>query len=150
MTRNVNTDLDQEIPLISPKIIKNKKPKRKRKIPTERQEQIWFVTWLKKRGYKVHHSPNGGRRHILEGYNLKLMGVSRGFPDVFVALKCGPYTSFFVEMKPVKGGKLEDEQVEWLNHLRSQGFYAECAHGFVEAKEMFLHYLSCALHTPDA
>lgn len=113
-----------------------------RKNPTERQEQIWFVTWLKKQGYWCHHSPNGGKRHFIEGYNLKLMGVSKGFPDVFVPLPMGKYHSLFIEMKPLKGGKIEKEQSEWINYLREKGFYAEVAHGFEEAKRIFLEYLS--------
>lgn len=113
-----------------------------RKVPTEREEQIHFVIWLKKQGFRVHHSPNGGKRNIIEGYNLKMMGVSRGFPDIFVCIKSGHYSSFFVEMKPLKGGKVEEGQIEWLEHLRAQGFYAEVARGAEEAKRLFLHFLS--------
>jgi len=112
------------------------------KLPTERQEQIWFVVWLQKRGYRVSASANGGSRNLLEAINLKKMGVSKGFPDVEVPLPAGPYHGFYVEMKRQKGGKLSPEQAEWLNYLREKGYYAEVARGFEAAKELFLHYLS--------
>ena len=116
--------------------------RRKSVVPWEFQEQIWFVHWLHERGYVCHHSPNGFKRTEAQGQLLKRMGMSKGFPDVFVALKSGIYSSFFVEMKRIKGGKLTKEQAEWLLHLRAQGFYAECAHGCEHAKEMFTHFLS--------
>ena len=149
MTRNVGNSSSQ-IPMIAPPaIVRKKRPGKhpNRKIPTERQEQIWFITWLRKQGYRCHHSPNGGKRNILEGYNLKMMGVSAGFPDVEVPLPSGHYHGFYCEMKPIKGGRLTDEQREWLSYLRDKGYWAEVAHGFEEAKEMFLHYLS---FTPKA
>lgn len=112
-----------------------------RKSPSERLEQIRFIAWLKKEGFRCHHSPNGGKRHLLEAYNLKMMGVSKGFPDVFVPLSSGHYHSFFVEMKSEKG-KLTEEQKDWIEYLKDKGFYAGCAHSFEEAKNMFLEYLS--------
>lgn len=100
------------------------------------------MTWLKKQNFRVHHSPNGGRRSLNEGYLFKMMGVSKGFPDVFVCLRTPVYTSFYIEMKPIKGGKVEPEQAQWLQCLREQGAYAEVANGFEEAKKMFTFYLS--------
>lgn len=115
--------------------------KKKRNHP-ERDEQIKFVTWLRKQGFRCHHSPNGGSRHLLEAMQLKRMGTSAGFPDVFVPLPTPKYHSFFVEMKPIKGGTLNENQVDWLSYLREKGFFAEEAHGFEEAKSLFLQYLA--------
>lgn len=71
-----------------------------------------------------------------------MMGTSKGFPDVFVPIPTKKYHAFFLEMKPIKGGKLEIEQIEWIKYLRENGFFAEVAHGFDEARLKFLHYLS--------
>jgi hypothetical protein len=79
---------------------------------------------------------------MLEAIQLKRMGVSAGFPDIEVPLPSGHYHGFYCEMKPEKGGKLSENQIEWLDYLRSKGYYAEVAHGFEEAKAHFLHYLS--------
>lgn len=117
--------------------VKVKKP-----IPTEAQEQIMFVVWLRKQGFRVSASANGGSRNLLEAMKMKRMGVSPGFPDVEVPLPSGHYHGFYCEMKRQKGGKVSPEQIEWLNYLRDKGYWAEVARGFEEAKEMFLHYLS--------
>lgn len=110
--------------------------------PSEKHEQICFVVWLKKQGYKVSASANGGSRHFLEAMSLKAMGVSKGFPDIQVPLPIGPYHGFYCEMKRQKGGKISSEQAEWIDYLKSKNYFAGVAYGFEEAKEMFLHYLS--------
>lgn len=112
------------------------------KLPTERQEQILFVTWVRKQGYRLSASANGGSRHMLEAINLKRMGVSAGFPDIEIPIPCGHYHGFYVEMKRQKGGRLTPEQAEWLSYLREQGYFAQMAKGFEEAKQMFLDYIS--------
>lgn len=118
------------------------KLKKKETIPTERVEQIRFVAWLKRQGYRVSGSANGGKRHYIEASLFKLMGVSPGFPDIEVPFPCGKFHGFYVEMKRIKGGRASAEQIDWLNYLREQGYYAEVAHGFEEAKELFNHYTS--------
>lgn len=79
---------------------------------------------------------------------MKRMGVSPGFPDVEVPLPIGPFHGFYIEMKRQKGGKVSEEQREWINYLKDKGYYAEVARGFEEAKEMFNYYLS--FHKPAA
>ena len=116
-------------------------------MPTERQEQIKFVVWLRKQGFRVSASANGGSRNYFEACNLKRMGVSPGFPDIEVPLPSGNYHGFYVEMKRQKGGKVSKEQIEWLSYLKDNGYFAEIANGFEEAKTLFLEYLS---FTPKA
>jgi hypothetical protein len=122
--------------------VKVRKKKPANTCPTEEQEQIVFVTWLLKQGYKVSGSANGGSRHILEAVKLKRMGVSPGYPDVFVPLKTPKFSGFYVEMKRLTGGKIQQNQIEWLEYLRGQGYYAEVAKGAEEAKKMFHFYVS--------
>ncbi len=111
-------------------------------LPTEAQEQIKFVVWLRKQGYRVSASANGGSRNLFEALKFKKMGVSAGFPDIEVPLPAGPYHGFFIEMKRQKGGKVSNEQREWLSYLRDKGYYAEVAYGFEEAKVMWTDYIS--------
>ncbi len=110
--------------------------------PTEAHEQTVFVTWLKKQGFWVSASANGGSRHLLEAMKMKRMGVSSGFPDIFVPLPTPKFHGFFIEMKRLKGGKVSEPQLEWLKHLRDIGYYAEVAYGATDAKEKFVFYLS--------
>jgi VRR-NUC domain-containing protein len=70
------------------------------------------------------------------------MGVSPGFPDVEIPLPSGPYHGCYIEMKKSSGGKLSENQLDWLSYLREKGYFAESANGFEEAKALFLHYLS--------
>jgi hypothetical protein len=114
---------------------------------SESLEQIRFVAWVKKLGYRVSASANGGSRHLLEAVKLKSMGVSKGFPDIEIPFPSGKYHGLYIEMKRTKGGRLSNEQREWLSYLREKGYYAECAMGFEEAKEIFNHYVSL---TPKA
>ena len=111
-------------------------------LPTEAQEQIKFVVWLQKHGFRVSGSANGGSRNLYEAMKFKRMGVSPGFPDIEVPLPSGHYHGFYIEMKRQKGGKVSPEQRDWLDYLKEKGYYAEVAKGFEEAKELFLHYLS--------
>lgn len=110
--------------------------------PTEAEEQILFVTWLMKQGYWLAASANGGKRNLYEAMKMKRMGVSAGFPDVFVPFPHGSYHGFFVELKRTSGGKVSDLQLEWIRYLRSQGYFAEVAYGFDEARDAFNRYLS--------
>jgi hypothetical protein len=114
----------------------------KLKEATEEHEQTIFVVWLKKQGFWVSASANGGSRNLFEAMKLKRMGVSAGFPDIFVPLPTPKYHGFFCEMKRLKGGKVSEAQLEWLQYLRDKGYYAEVAQGADEAKELFKFYLS--------
>ena len=117
------------------------------KIPTETQEQIKLATWLSKQGIKFTASANGGSRSYLEAAKLKRMGVSAGFPDIFIPIPSGPYHGLLIELKREIGGKVSDSQICWLQYLREKGYYAEVCKGFEEAKEVVLQYLSL---TPKA
>lgn len=111
-------------------------------LPTEEQEQIIFVTWVRKLGHRIIAIPNGGSRHLLEAIALKKSGVSAGFPDLFCPIVTPKYHGFFVEMKRQKGGKVSDAQLDWLNFLREAGYFAEIAEGADQAKVMFQQYVS--------
>lgn len=108
----------------------------------EEQEQIRLAVWLKKMGIRFAASANGGKRNWLEGAKLKRMGVSAGFPDIFIPLSCGHYHGLFLEIKRSKGGKVSDAQIDWLTYLQGGGYRAEVAHGFEQAKALVLQYLS--------
>src|SRR5258707_14730264 len=101
-------------------------------LPTEAQEQIKFVVWLRKQGYRVSASASGGSRNLFEALKFKKMGVSAGFPDMEGPLPAGPYHGFFIEMKRQKGGKGSNEQREWLAYFPYKGYYAAVACGFGE------------------
>jgi hypothetical protein len=117
----------------------------KRNYP-ERQEQLKFIAWLKREGIKHHASPNGERRSQATGSLLKAMGMSAGFPDVFIPIRRGHYGALFIEMKPIKGGKVQENQIEWLRYLREEGYCADIAYGFEEAKRLVSEYFRLEKH----
>lgn len=79
---------------------------------------------------------------MMAGKKLKAMGMSKGFPDIEIPYRSGQYGCLYIEMKQEKGGKLSDEQIMWLNFLRSQGHYADYAEGLEEAKNIITGYLA--------
>ena len=111
-------------------------------IPSERDEQIAFVKWIKLKGYRVVASANGGSRNLIEAVNLKRMGVSKGFPDIFVPLVSGNLSGFFVEMKRRSGGKATNEQKEWIDYLNENGYFAVVSYGCEEAINYFNYYIT--------
>ena len=106
--------------------------------PLEDQEQQALVNWLRMKGIRFHHSPNGGHRHKATAGKLKAQGVSAGFPDL-VIFPNRHQPILFIEMKRQKGGRVSDEQQEWLEFIEelfSRGYpvrQSVCM-GFSEAR----------------
>lgn len=114
--------------------------------PTETQEQIALLDWaaVMQGRYKelalLFHIPNEGKRSYRVGVELRLMGLKRGVPDLFLPVARGGYYGLFVEMKSAKG-KPTSEQRRWLQELQAQGYAAIVAHGWQQAAEYIEAYL---------
>ena len=121
---------------------KARMPKKINTIPTEDCEQIRLATWMTLQGIKFYAIPNGGKRSATEAVKFKRSGVQAGVPDLCVPIASGGYHGLYIELKRVKGGKLSENQIKWLALLRSNGYYADTARGFEEAREIVTHYLS--------
>lgn len=113
------------------------KTKREEIIPLEEEEQMAVVGYLEALGYLYHASPNGGKRHIVTAMKLKRLGCKPGFPDIMVfepIMHNGTVTpGIAIEMKRLKGGKVEPEQAQWIAKLSSRGWYAKVCCGAEEA-----------------
>ena len=107
----------------------------------EATEQEALVTWVRGLGIRISGSANGGKRTVYTGAKLKRMGMSPGFPDIEIPLPAGRYHGLYIEMKRKDGGTLTHEQADWLNYLNGEGYCAQVAHGFDEAKQIVLRYL---------
>jgi hypothetical protein len=107
-------------------------PKQPKKIPTEHEEQVAFVTWFRLNypDVRIIAIPNGGARHPKTAADLKAEGVSPGVPDLFV-----PAWSLWIEMKRRKGGHLSKEQTDWIAYLRVCGYNCIVARGAEDAIE---------------
>lgn len=110
-------------------------------VPLEDQEQLALVNWLRCKGVRFHHSPNGGHRRKATAGKLKGQGVSAGFPDliIFPALGSGR-PILFIELKRQRGGTVSEHQREWLDYLSElfcDGYpvSSEVCRGFEEARK---------------
>ena len=102
-------------------------------VPTEHQEQVSLIQWLKIKGLSFTASPNGGLRNKIVAAKLKAEGVSAGFPDLTIFL---PEKVLFIEMKRQKGGTVRQNQKEWLKYLDSLPYVsATVCNGWREAVE---------------
>lgn len=117
-------------------------------VPKEDYEQIRLSNWLHKMGIVHTASGNGGKRTMLAALKLQRMGLSPGFPDIEIPLPIPngyglyKYCGLYIEMKRTKGGKVTEQQKEWIRYLNNKGYKAYVAKGFEEAKAIVLEYLS--------
>lgn len=94
---------------------------------TEDQHQMAVIEFCKLHpwGENVHHSANeqknGTSFAILN--KLKKMGMSKGFPDIFLFIPNSKYSGFALELKS-KGRKPTYQQQVWLDKLKSVGYYS--------------------------
>ena len=118
-----------------------------RLLPTEGEEQAMLFSWcgMRMRQYPelelLFHIPNGGRRSKSEAARFKSEGVKPGVPDLFLPVARGKWHGLFIEMKRMKGGRVQEVQRKWIEKLRSQGYYATVCHGWQEASEALQRYL---------
>ena len=85
--------------------------------------------------------PNGGSRDKREAHNLRLQGVKRGVPDIFLPAARKGFHGLFIELKRTKGGKVSEDQRAWLDALTRQGYRAVVCYGFEEAQHEIESYL---------
>lgn len=93
-----------------------------------------------------HHIPNGGFRAKREAVNLKAAGVKAGVLDLNLPVKRGPWGGLYIEMKRlkfknVKRGGLSEEQKEFIEFARSQGYGVMVCYSWEEARDCLISYL---------
>lgn len=89
----------------------------------------------------LNGSLNGVRLTIGAALKAKRGGMKKGFPDLSLPVKTKLYNGLFIELKR-KGGKASPEQLEWLEHLKSQGYKAVVCVGFAAAIKTITDYLN--------
>lgn len=120
---------------------------------TEDSEQMAIMTWARWQSWGdgkladyLHHSPNGGKRHIKTAQKFKAMGTQAGFPDLFLFIPHGGYHGLFIELKRPKSqgkaqGRLSDSQKAMMAKLGDQGYRAVVCYGYDEAIQTIRDYL---------
>jgi hypothetical protein len=123
----------------------------KGKQSNESGEQIAVVSWFKLK-YPKHHLiaiPNGqwiagtGIRKFTLINKYKAEGLTNGVSDLFLATSKQGYHGLWLEMKDrgKKEKSLSESQKDWLNDMRKEGYKAEWAAGFDQAKEIIENYM---------
>lgn len=119
----------------------------RRGVPTEHDEQVALFREMHLRGCtdqrwrQAFAIPNGGLRSKKTAARLKAEGVKAGVPDIFLPVSVGIWSGLFIEMKRTKGGRLTDEQRDFIDRLDPH-FIVVVAHGAQEAIEKIQDYLS--------
>ena len=109
-------------------------------VRSEDAEQFILVNWLLRHQIPHHHSPNGGYREIAEAAKFKRLGVSAGFPDIFIPVPRKGCGGLFIELKRVSGGRLSEAQRGWGDLLIKNGFAWHEAHGSEVAIRIVMDY----------
>lgn len=115
--------------------------------PTEHAEQCALMDWAQMAYGKfpelrwLHAIPNGGWRHPSTAAKLKAEGAKAGVCDLFLPVARGGHHGLYIEMKRAKGGRLSDEQKDFIEFVQGQGYRAEVCKGWVPAKDVLLEYL---------
>lgn len=121
----------------------------------EDYEQIAIMKWASWQAWGdgklsdyLHHSPNGGQRHIKTATRFKAMGVKAGFPDLFLFVPRGGYHGLFIELKTDRGS-LSDKQKIMMDRLNAQGYRCELCRGYDSAISVIEGYLGIGENVVD-
>jgi hypothetical protein len=116
-------------------------------IPTENAEQATLFQWAElASGARpelrlLYAIPNGGLRDGRTAAILARTGVKSGVPDLCLPVARGGWHSLYLELKRAKGGRVSENQKNWINALNDQGNKAVVCHGFEQAKQAIMEYL---------
>lgn len=111
---------------------------------TEDELQQQVAQWLElalPAGCVFHHSPNEGTRHVRFKMKLRNMGTKFGWPDleIFVpadASRTGISSSIFIELKRLKGGRLNENQQKMRDALQDAGCHWGLARSLEQVEEI--------------
>jgi len=87
------------------------------------------------------HTPNGGKRSPVEAAILKGQGVRPGWPDYTLYIARMPYHGLVLEIKAECGSKPTTNQLDNLQRAQEQGYRADVAWGFDQARAQIETYL---------
>lgn len=106
------------------------------KLPSEHDEQVAVVRWLRKNGHFVYAVPNGGLRDAITSKRLKDEGALSGIPDLQVVLPDGRV--IWLELKRREGGRLSPVQKKVHERLEALGHVVIVGYGAKDAVEKLL------------
>lgn len=95
----------------------------------------------------MHAIPNGGARNAITAARMKATGVKSGVWDILLPVRSGRYAGFYIELKKPgrereKNGGLSDEQIEFGEWVKSQGYACSVHYSWDTAAEDIRGYLA--------
>lgn len=91
----------------------------------------------------LHSSLNGVKLTPGLARKMKMAGMTRGIPDLFLPVKRGSFPGLYVELKTGKN-RVTEEQREFIEFARTQGYCARVCYGADEAIRAIQEYLTIA------
>lgn len=88
----------------------------------------------------LYHVPNGGKRDAATARALKRQGVKAGISDLVLPVARSGYHGLYVELK-APGGKLEQSQIDFIQAVEAQGYFARVCVGWQAAVQTLSAYL---------
>lgn len=120
--------------------VKRRKPKQWREESLQEKCVTWFDYSYPELRMLLHHSPNEGRRSIVDGAHLKASGMRPGFPDLVLLMPSGEWAWLAMEFKS-KGGRLSESQKRYAEYLPKHGVLHKVIWEFEEFTELIEEYL---------
>jgi len=123
-----------------------KKSSTKRKIAPESEanQQEIVIKYLRLAYPDALYCASAGGMWTSDSQRIKMArtGYVKGFPDLFIYEPRGEYHGLAIEMKKVKGSKIEPEQVQWQEQLRNRGYASYICKGNEEAIKVIDEYFN--------
>lgn len=124
----------------------------------EHKEQVAVIHWASIQSIVypslslLYAIPNGGHRAMKTARFLRAEGVKAGVPDLCLPVPANDHHGLYIELKardrnPKRSGKggVSEEQREWIENLRAQGYRVEVCYGADEAIDTIKHHVGIGL-----
>lgn len=149
MTEDEYSNLIRNRKVSTPTPIYREKPKTEKAVlPTEHQEQCEVIRfrddnietypslkWL-------HAIPNGQAKTPFQRMKFKREGLTSGVSDLCLPEPRGSFGGLYLELKRRKGGKVSDEQKEFIEFVKNGNYFVRVAEGSDEAIKFLKQYLA--------
>lgn len=124
--------------------------------PTEHEEQVIVFKWaeinseLYPQLKLLFAIPNGSYKSKQSARKFAAEGLKSGVPDICLPVPSadGRYHALYIELKRQKGGKVSDQQKEWIGLLQFYGSQAWVCKGAEEAITKIYEYLGMDQEIP--
>jgi hypothetical protein len=107
---------------------------------------MWFKNTFRPIRKLLYMNHNSGRKSMMSATTDVGLGLTKGIPDLFLAIPNDLWHGLYIEMKAI-GGKVSPDQTEVMELLSNQGYKCAVIDSFQSFQELILNYLK---HTPYA